>query len=154
MKNLQLTNQFPIGEVQLSYKRKNQFIIHKITSSQSANECIRKIFPIEQISYREHMYALYLDNSNCIIGYHLLSIGGITGTLVDIRVLMQGALLTNAVGLLLFHNHPSNTLKPSTADKNLTDKIIRSAEILDLKVLDHLIITEDSYYSFADNGEL
>ncbi|QMU65555.1 MAG: DNA repair protein [Flavobacteriaceae bacterium] len=154
MKNPQFTDQFPIGEVQLSYKRKNQFTIYKITSSQSANECIRKIFPIEQISYRERMYTLYLDNSNNILGYQLLSIGGITGTLVDVRVLMQGALLTNAVGLLLFHNHPSNTLKPSNADKNITDKIIRSAEILDLKVLDHLIITEDRYYSFADNGEL
>ncbi len=154
MKNPQLTNQFPIGEVQLSYRRKNQFITHKITSSQSANECIRKIFLPEQICYREHMYTLYLDNSNNILGYHLLSIGGITGTLVDIRVLMQGALLTNAVGLLLFHNHPSNKLKPSNADRKLTDKIIRSAEALDLKVLDHLIITEDSYYSFADNGDL
>ena len=154
MKNLQLTNHFQIGEVQLSYKRKHKLPFEKITSSQSANECIRKIFPIEQICYRERMYVLYLDNSNNILGYHLLSIGGITGTLVDVRVLMQGALLTNAVGLLLFHNHPSNTLKPSNADKNITDKIIRSAEVLDLKVLDHLIITEDSYYSFADNGEL
>ncbi len=153
MKNQELTK-FSFGEVQLSYKRKNQFIFHKIISSQSANECIRKIFPIEQICYREHMYTLYLDNSNCIIGYHLLSVGGITGTLVDIRILMQGALLTNAVGLLLFHNHPSNKLKPSTTDKSLTDKIIRSAEVLDLKVLDHLIITEDDYYSFADNGDL
>ena len=154
MKNPQFTDQFPIGEVQLSYKRKNQFTFYKITNSESANECIRKIFPIEQICYREHMYALYLDNSNNVLGYQLLSIGGITGTLVDVRVLMQGALLTNAVGLLLFHNHPSNTLKPSNADKKITHKIIRSAEILDFKVLDHLIITEDSYYSFADNGEL
>ena len=154
MKNPQLTNQFPIGEVQLSYKRKNQFTFFKITSSASANECIRKIFPVEQICYRERMYALYLDNSNNVLGYQLLSIGGITGTLVDVRILMQGALLINAVGLLLFHNHPSNTLKPSNADKNITNKIIRSAEVLDLKVLDHLIITEDSYYSFADNGEL
>jgi DNA repair protein RadC len=94
MKNIELINQFPIGEVQLSYKRKHFFIPHKISSSISAYECIKAIFSLDQISYREHMYALYLDNSNNILGYHLLSIGGITATLVDIRILMQGALLT------------------------------------------------------------
>ncbi|MFY0632090.1 MAG: JAB domain-containing protein [Flavobacteriaceae bacterium] len=154
MKNPSLQNYFHLNEVQLSYKRKHELSFGKITSSRSANKCIREVFSIDQISYREHMYALYLDNSNNILGYHLLSIGGITGTLVDIRVLMQGALLTNAIGLILFHNHPSNNLQPSLSDKTLTQKIICSAETLDLKVIDHLIITEDSYYSFADNGEL
>lgn len=154
MQNTQFTKPFLLNEVQLSYKRKHELSHGKITTSQSANECIRKVFPIEQICYREHMYALYLDNSNNILGYHLLSIGGITGTLVDIRVLMQGALLTNAIGLILFHNHPSNKLQPSLSDKNLTQKIICSAETLDLKVIDHLIIGENGYFSFADNGEL
>lgn len=154
MQNSSFTKPVLLNEVQLSYKRNHELTFNKISSSQSANECIRKFFPIDQICYREHMYVLYLDNSNNVLGYHLLSIGGITGTLVDIRVLMQGALLTNAIGLILFHNHPSNNKNPSFSDKKLTEKIILSAETLDLKVLDHLIITENDYYSFADNGDL
>ncbi len=154
MKNITATNHFTIGEVELSYKKKSNVVFQRITSSQSADTCIRTFFPKEQISYRERMYALYLDNSNNILGYHLLSIGGITATLVDVRILMQGALLTNSVAFILFHNHPSNKLKPSQSDIQLTDKIIKSAKTLDLKVLDHLIITENSYYSFADNGDI
>lgn len=154
MENTITTDHFTIGEVELSYKRTSNVAFQKITSSQSANTCIRSFFPLNQISYRERMYALYLDNSNKVLGYHLLSIGGITGTSVDIRVLLQGALLTNSVAMILFHNHPSNTLQPSNADKKLTQKVIRSAETLDLKVLDHLIITENNYYSFADNGDI
>lgn len=154
MENITTTDHFTIGEVELSYKKKSNVVFQKITSSQSADTCIRTFFPKEQISYRERMYAMYLDNSNNVLGYHLLSMGGITGTLVDIRVLMQGALLTNSVAMILFHNHPSNTLKPSQSDIKLTDKIVKSAQTLDLKVLDHLIITESSYYSFADNGDI
>lgn len=154
MENTIVKDHFTIGEVKLSYQKTSNVIFEKITSSKSADTCIRTFFPKEQIIYREHMYAMYLNNSNNVLGYHLLSIGGITATLVDIRVLMQGALLTNSVAIILFHNHPSNKLQPSIADKNLTQKIIRSAETLDLKVLDHLIITEDSYYSFADNGDI
>lgn len=154
MKNPTTLSHFTIGEIELSYKRKKQISFQRISSSHSANTCIRELFPTTQINYREHMYTLYLDNSNHILGYHLLSIGGITSTLVDIRVLLQGALLTNAVGLILFHNHPSGILKPSESDKRLTQKIINSSKLLDIKVLDHLIITEENYYSFADHGEL
>ncbi len=152
MKNSNVKNL--IGEIQLNYIKHEAVKVIKITSSCSVNDYIRQFFPLEQINHREHMYALYLNNSNKITGYYLLSIGGITGTLVDIRVTFQAALLSNAVAMILVHNHPSGTLKPSSADKAITKKIANAGEMLDIKLLDHLIITEDNYYSFADENAL
>ena len=79
-----------------------------------------------------------------------LSKGGITGTIVDVRLTLKMALQLGAVGMILAHNHPSGTLKPSQADKQLTKKFKLAGESLDIKVLDHLIITEKAYFSFAD----
>lgn len=141
-----------IGEIQLHYSKERNIELEKVTSSRDVNDCFRKILPTEQINHREHMYVLYLNNSNKITGYYLISIGGITGTLVDIRVVLQAALLSNSVAMILVHNHPSGTLKPSAADKAITKKMAHACEMLDLKLLDHLIITEDSYYSFADEN--
>lgn len=141
-----------IGEVQLHYTKQKNIELQKVSSSRDVNRCIRKVFPTEQINHREHMYALYLNNSNFITGYYLISIGGITGTLVDIRITLQAALLSNAVAVILVHNHPSGTLKPSAADKAITMKLAKACEFLDIKLLDHLIITEESYYSFADDN--
>ncbi|MGG8497911.1 JAB domain-containing protein [Tenacibaculum sp. TC6] len=152
MKNSKVLPQFAIGEIEVSYKKKIETPFQKITSSKDADSCIREIFPVTQINYREHMYVLYLDNANKVLAYQLLSVGGITATLLDIRILIQGALLTNSVALILFHNHPSGKLKPSNADIELTKKVSSSLGLLDLKLLDHLIITETSYYSFADQG--
>ena len=154
MENHPITELFKIGEIELSYSKKIEIPFQKITSSKAVNKVIREIIPVEQINYREHMYVLYIDNSNKILGYQLLSIGGITATIVDIRILMQGALLTRSVGFILIHNHPSGKLKPSIMDKNLTQKVKEAGKVLDIKLLDHLIITEQSYYSFADEGEL
>ena len=81
-----------------------------------------------------------------------MSKGGITGTLVDIRLVLKHAILVGAIGVILVHNHPSGNLKPSIADKKLTEKLKQAGGHLDIKVLDHVIITENSYFSFADNG--
>lgn len=141
------------GEVQLSYQRKEPEYT-KITSSRMASEFIRSIYPTGQINHRESMYVIYLNNSNKIVGYYLLSTGGITGTLADVRLVFQGALLTNSVAIIMSHNHPSGTLKASSADKAITKKIARAGETLDIKLLDHIIVTEDSYFSFADENLL
>ncbi|KAB8154300.1 DNA repair protein [Kordia sp. TARA_039_SRF] len=141
-----------IGEIQLHYTKQKNIELEKISSSRHVYECVRKFFPLDQINHREHMYALYLNNSNKITGYYLISIGGITGTLVDIRVVLQAALLSNSVAMILVHNHPSGTLKPSAADKAITKKVSNACDLLDIKLLDHLIITEDSYMSFADES--
>jgi len=94
-----------------------------------------------------------LNRSNKVKGIYPLSHGGITGTLVDMRILFAIVLKTLSVGIILAHNHPSGQLKASEMDKQLTQKIQRAAQLFDVKVLDHIILApEGSYYSFADNG--
>jgi DNA repair protein RadC len=102
----------------------------------------------------EEFWIIYLNNSNKVIQKNQLSKGGITGTLVDVRLVLKNALEVGATGLILVHNHPSGTLKPSDADKQITKKLKTASESLDIKVLDHLIITESTYFSFADEAIL
>jgi DNA repair protein RadC len=102
----------------------------------------------------EEFWIIYLNNSNKVIEQMQLSKGGITGTLVDVRITLKKALEVGATAIILAHNHPSGTLKPSEADKQLTQKLKTAAQSLDIKVLDHLIVTEKSYFSFADEGVL
>lgn len=119
----------------------------KIVSSRSVFELMQPI--IGELQHEE-FWIIYLNNSNKVIQKQQLSKGGITGTLVDVRLVMKTALDLVATGLILVHNHPSGTLKPSEADKQLTQKLKQAAKSLDIKVLDHLIITEKAYFSFAD----
>ncbi len=125
----------------------------KITRSQDANEIIRKVYPVS-LADREAMLALYLNNSNITLGYGICSIGGYTSTLIDARIVLKEALLASATGIILVHNHPSGNLNPSSADLQITKKIKDSAKIIDINLLDHLIITEDAFFSFADEGKL
>lgn len=123
----------------------------KITSSNSVFEFIQPI--IGELPHEE-FWILYLNNSNKIIKSAQLSKGGITGTVVDVRLAFKEALQLGAVGIILTHNHPSGTLKPSHADIQLTKKLKIAGDSLDIKVLDHLIITEKAYFSFADENML
>ncbi len=123
----------------------------KITSSNSVFEHMQPI--IGELPHEE-FWILYLNNSNKIIQSAQLSKGGITGTVVDVRLAFKDALQLGAVGIILAHNHPSGTLKPSQADIQLTKKLKTAGESLDIKVLDHLIITEKAYFSFADENML
>ncbi|WP_335976956.1 RadC family protein [Gaetbulibacter jejuensis] len=123
----------------------------KITSSISVFELMQPV--IGELPHEE-FWIVYLNNSNKVIQKQQLSKGGITGTLVDVRLVMKNALELGATGLILAHNHPSGTLKPSEADKQLTQKLKYAGESLDIKVLDHLIITEKAYFSFADENIL
>ena len=102
----------------------------------------------------EEFWVLYLNNSNKVIQKNQLSKGGITGTLVDVRLVLKNALEVGATGIILAHNHPSGTLTPSEADKQLTNKLKVASESLDIKVLDHVIVTEKAYFSFADENLL
>ncbi|MFH4965035.1 DNA repair protein RadC [Gaetbulibacter sp. M235] len=123
----------------------------KITSSQSVFELMQPI--IGELQHEE-FWIIYLNNSNKVIQKSQLSKGGITGTLVDVRLVLKNALEVGATGIILAHNHPSGTLKPSEADKQLTNKLKLASESLDIKVLDHLIVTEKAYLSFADENLL
>jgi DNA repair protein RadC len=102
----------------------------------------------------EEFWAIFLNNSNKVIAKHRLSKGGLTATVVDVRLLYMKALATACVGVIVCHNHPSGKLTPSKADKEVTLKIKEAGSTLDIKLLDHLIITEKSYFSFADDGIL
>ncbi len=89
-----------------------------------------------------------------VLGYTLISEGGITDTTVDVRVILQAALLTNSVAIILAHNHPSGNLKPSRQDMEITKQVKNAAQLMRITVLDHLILTDAGYYSFADEGQL
>ena len=125
--------------------------LKKITSSQSVFDLMQ---PVLGELPHEEFWILYLNNSNKVIQKNQLSKGGITGTLVDVRLVLKNALETGATALILCHNHPSGTLKPSQADRDITQKLKIAAQSLDIKVLDHLIITETAYFSFADENML
>lgn len=143
-----------VGEVQLSYSKRQEISFPKISHSKDLEEFIRTIFPVELIRHREYAYAIFLNRANNIIGYFMISAGGISGTIIDTRIVFQAALLSNSNSIVLFHNHPSSNLTPSKADKLITKKIAAAGKILEIPLLDHIIITEDDYYSFVDNGEL
>ncbi|MGZ8510229.1 MAG: RadC family protein [Chitinophagaceae bacterium] len=105
--------------------------------------------------YRHEVFAVvFLNRANKINHFEIVSSGGITGTVADPRVILKKALEENAVNIILCHNHPSGSLKPSRADEELTIKIKEAAKYFDIKVIDHIIVSEDGYYSFADEGIL
>ena len=125
----------------------------KITSSSVAAEYARRFFN-EDLTIYESFFMMMLNNSNNTTGYVKISQGGITGTLVDVRLVAKYAIDGLATGVILCHNHPSGTLRPSEADKLITNKAKKALEFFDIKVLDHIILTEDSYFSFADESLL
>jgi len=107
----------------------------------------------DQIGLMEEFYILLLDRSNRVMGRYLVSQGGVSGTLVDAKIIFACALKSRASGVILSHNHPSGNLSPSQADKNLTIKLRKGGELLDIAILDHLILSPDGgFYSFADEG--
>ncbi len=140
-----------VAALELGRRRRGEEALHqkKIESSQSVFELMQPI--IGELPHEE-FWIVYMNNSNKVIHKNQLSKGGITGTLVDVRLVMKTAIEVGATGLILAHNHPSGTLKPSEADKQITKKLKTAAESLDVKVLDHLIVTEKAYFSFADEG--
>lgn len=142
-----------IAALELGRRRRGEEALQqkKIESSQSVFELMQPI--IGELPHEE-FWIIYLNNSNKVIHKNQLSKGGITGTLVDVRLVMKTAIEVGAIGLILTHNHPSGTLKPSEADKQITKKLKIASESLDIKVLDHLIVTEKAYFSFADEGLL
>ena len=122
-----------------------------VTCSSDAEKVFRRIW-CKPIELRECFYALFLNRANKVLGYYLVSIGGISGTLVDIRTIFQAALKANTCSVIFAHCHPSGNPKPSDADLELTRKLKDAGKILEISVLDHLIILPDGYVSMADEG--
>ena len=140
-----------ISALELGRRRRAEEAVEllKITSSKMIFEIMQPI--IGELPHEE-FWIVYLNNSNKVISKSQLSKGGITGTLVDVRLVFKTALEMGATGLILCHNHPSGTLIPSDADKQITRKLKSAGDSLEIKVLDHLIVTEMSYFSFVDEG--
>jgi len=142
-----------VAALELGRRRRLEGVLDRkqITSSRTVFELMQPTLGELQ---HEEFWIIYLNNSNKIIDKNQLSKGGITGTLVDVRLVLKRALELGATGLILIHNHPSGNLKPSEADKQITSKLTTASKSLDIKVLDHLIITEKAYFSFADENIL
>ncbi|MGB5205539.1 MAG: JAB domain-containing protein [Eudoraea sp.] len=145
-----------VNEITISYKERIPTSFwRKINSSQDAADLLFQHWDKRTIQVQESFKVVLLNNSNKVKGIYQLSKGGITGTIVDLRILFAVVLKSLSVAIILTHNHPSGTLKASEADRKITEKIKKAGEFLDIKVLDHLIITPNGqYYSFADEGIL
>lgn len=122
-----------------------------IKSGKDAADYIRHLL---QDELKEHFVVMFLNRSNRIVSIEKMSSGGIAGTVVDVRLIMKRAIETGASSLILSHNHPSGNLKPSKQDKTITLKLRSAMEFMDIAILDHLIVSDEGYYSFADEGEL
>lgn len=140
-----------VNEIKLSYSRKGN-CERSISSSVDAVDVFRSHFDAQQMDYRESFFALYLNQANKVLGIKKISECGISSTLVDVRIIMQAALLCNASGIIVSHNHPSGNLKPSSCDIKITAQIKEAARIMGMSLLDHFILSSDSHMSFADEG--
>ena len=144
-----------VSEVKLSYKsRVNLKDAPKITSSLTAHQVLRNNWS-EDIEFNEQFYILLLNKANKVLGQYLVSSGGLSGTVVDPKNVFIAALKTRAAAIILAHNHPSGNLKASEADKQVTNRLVKAGELLDIKVLDHIILSPcGDYFSFTDEGLL
>ena len=143
-----------VAEIEISYQPQiNDAKI--ISSSEDAYNILIEHFPKNTIALQERFVALYLNRANQFLGVYQLSKGGITGTVVDIKILLSIALKIAASNIIIAHNHPSGNLKPSNADIELTNRIVKACSYIDVILLDHLIISPNqNFFSFKDDGTI
>jgi DNA repair protein RadC len=146
-----------VSEVELIYKtniKPSERI--KIEDSKKVYEVLKTVYDYNKIEHKESFYAMYLNRANKILAVILISEGGTSACLVDVKLIFQAALKLNASGIILSHNHPSGQLQPSNADIQITNKVKEAAKLLEMQVIEHIIVTpeDNSYYSFSDNGQI
>ena len=134
------------------YKKKASPSV-KVTSSESTYKYIKGFLPSE-VNYKEFFHVIYLNAQNIILGYEKIGEGGITGVVADVRLMFSGALLSGATSIIVTHNHPSGNLKASQQDIAITKRIVEIGRLMEIPMLDHIITTEESYYSFTDEAML
>ncbi|HBX51027.1 MAG: hypothetical protein A2275_09895 [Bacteroidetes bacterium RIFOXYA12_FULL_35_11] len=142
-----------IAAMELGRRRKQAEILDKKKIS-SSKDVFDLFHPVLGDKKTEEFWALFLNQGNFILDFVNISLGGITATVVDVREIFRIALSKQSVGLILCHNHPSGNIQPSSHDKSITEKVKNAGEIMDIKLLDHIIISNNKYYSFADEGNL
>jgi DNA repair protein RadC len=146
---------YELAEVELVYHSKVKPSLRPLIASASdLYSILLQIWDKGKIEMVEEFKVVFLNRANKVIGVMDASSGGITGTVADPRIILAGAVKCCAVNIMLAHNHPSGSLKPSRADEQLTVKIKEAARFLDITVLDHMIVSTEGYYSFADEGIL
>lgn len=143
-----------IPKISVSYQPFIRDELPTITCSSSAYEVFKTCFDKETISLYEEFYVMYVNRGGKVIGVRLLNRGTASNTNVNLRLLFAIAVTSNAASVILAHNHPSGNQYPSNLDIQLTKKIIEQGELMDIKVLDHLIITVDGYYSLSDERKM
>lgn len=152
---VQETQVYKVAEVQVSYKPDYNIIERpKITSSNQTFQLLKSQWDMSKITLLEQFKILLLNRSNRVLGIVDISMGGVSGTYVDPKVMFATALKANCSSIILAHNHPSQDLKPSDADIKLTKRLVECGKLLDIIVWDHIIISENNYYSFADDGAI
>lgn len=143
-----------VSEVELSYKSKTPYSqMKKINNSRESSEIFRAMWS-DKMDYIEEMTMIGLNRANKVIGFFKIAIGGTSCVIADPKVILQAALLMNAAAIILCHNHPSGNLEPSEADLRLTDKLKAASILLEIRLLDHIILTNEKYYSLADEGRM
>lgn len=143
------------SEITINYKPLLPFLTEDTISSSKDVYEILSTYWSEKLGYKEEFYILLLNTANKPLGISKISEGGLAGTVVDVKMIFQAALKANASSIILAHNHPSGNLKPSDQDLKITKKIVEAGRLMDVKVLDHLILTyNNGYYSFSDEGDL
>lgn len=144
-----------LAEIELKYKSKiKPSEMYKITSSADCFEYFNQVFNADTIEHHEEFIILLINRAAKVLGWVKISSGGVAGTVVDQRLIFQAAINANASSIIVAHNHPSGNLRPSESDLRITKTLVESGKILEITVLDHLILTAEGYYSFADDGVL
>lgn len=145
------------NELGLTYKRTVELdnpALHKLNSSAKVAEFLRNIWDTEDLLVRESFYLLCFSSGLDLLGFFKVADGGIDAVNVDRRLIFSSALLCRSVSIIVAHNHPSGACYPSAADKAVTKLIDEAGEIMGIKLNDHIILTENGYYSFRDEGDL
>jgi DNA repair protein RadC len=155
MKNAIQLSMFNVAEIKLSYQNVVSASQRpKISCSKDAYAIFKQHYNPETIQFIEEFMILLLSRSNAVIGLLPISKGGTSGTVTDCKIIMAACLMANASGFIACHNHPSGNLNPSESDSKITKKMKEAGNLMDLQLLDHLIICNEDYYSFADQGLL
>lgn len=147
--------QHQVAEIQLTYKTDVKPSLRpKIASSKDAYQILIENWDHSKIEFVEQFKVMLLNRANKVLGIFEVSSGSVTGTVADPKLIFAAAIKANACGIILAHNHPSGNLLPSQADIELTRRMREGGKLLEVQVLDHLIVTSEGYYSFADEGVL
>ncbi|WP_423147033.1 JAB domain-containing protein [Rubrolithibacter danxiaensis] len=150
---MSISGMYRVAEVELVYKTKVKASERpKVSGSKEVYQLLAACWDESKIEFVEQFKILLLNRGNKVLGVYEISTGGMAGTIADPKVIFSAALKACASSIILSHNHPSGNLKPSDADIQLTRKIINGGNLLDIAVLDHVIISAEGYYSFADEG--